>query len=50
MFTPILIAKYAQLKGFYISKLSQKYDNAQKHVDISCKKYIIKLWKGFQQG
>lgn len=37
MFTPILIVKYAQLKDFYISKLSQKY------VDISCKKYIIKL-------
>ena len=43
MFTPILIVEYAQLKDFYISKLSQKYDNTQKHVDISGKKYIIKL-------
>lgn len=37
MFTPILIAKYAQLKGFYISKLSQKYENAQKHVTYRVK-------------
>lgn len=43
MFTPILIVKYAQLKDPYISKLSQKYENEQKHVDISGKKYIIKL-------
>ncbi len=43
MLTPILIVKYAQLMGFYISKLSQKYENAQKYVDISGKKYIIKL-------
>lgn len=37
MLTPILIVKYAQLRDFYISNLSQKY------VDISGKKYIIKL-------
>lgn len=43
MFTPILIVKYTQLRDFCISKLSQKYENAQKHVDISDKKYIIKL-------
>ena len=43
MFTPILIIKYAQLRDFYISNLSQKCENAQKHVDISGKKYIIKL-------
>ena len=43
MFTPILIVKYAQLRDFYIGELSQKYENAQKHVDISGKKYIIKL-------
>lgn len=43
MFTPILIVKYAQLRDFCISKLSQKYENAQKYVDISDKKYIIKL-------
>ena len=43
MLTPILIVKYAQLRDFYISKLSQKCENAQKHVDISGKKYIIKL-------
>lgn len=43
MFTPILIVKYAQLRDFCISKLSQKYENAQKHVDICDKKYIIKL-------
>lgn len=43
MFTPILIVKYAQLRDFCISKLSQKYENSQKHVDISDKKYIIKL-------
>ena len=43
MLTPILIIKYAQLKGLHISELSQKYENAQKHVDISGKKYIIKL-------
>ena len=43
MLTPILIVKYAQLRELYISKLSQKYENAQKHVDISDKKYIIKL-------
>ena len=43
MLTPILIVKYAQLRELYISKLSQKYENAQKYVDISGKKYIIKL-------
>ena len=43
MLTPILIVKYAQLRNSYISKLSQKYETAQKHVDISGKKYIIKL-------
>ena len=43
MVTPILIIRYAQLRGFYISKLSQKYENVQKYVDISGKKYIIKL-------
>lgn len=43
MVTPILIVKYAQLRALCISKLSQKYENAQKHVDISDKKYIIKL-------
>lgn len=43
MLTPILIVKYAQLRDFYISNLSQKYENAQKYVDISDKKYIIKL-------
>ena len=43
MVTPILIIRYAQLRDFYISELSQKYENAQKHVDISGKKYIIKL-------
>ncbi len=43
MFTPILIVKYAQLRDFYIGKFSQKCENAQKYVDISGKKYIIKL-------
>ena len=43
MVTPILIIRYAQLRDFYISELSQKYENAQKYVDISGKKYIIKL-------
>ena len=43
MLTPILIVKCAQLKEYYISKLSQKCEDAQKHVDISGKKYIIKL-------
>ena len=43
MVTPVWLVKYAQLKDFYISELSQKYENAQKHVDISGKKYIIKL-------
>lgn len=32
MLTPILIVKYAQLRDFYISNLSQKYENA-----VSCK-------------
>lgn len=43
MLTPILIIRCAQLRAFYISKLLQKYENAQKYVDISGKKYIIKL-------
>ena len=43
MVTPILVVKYAQLRVFYISKLLQKCENAQKYVDISGKKYIIKL-------
>lgn len=43
MVTPILIIRYAQLRDFYISELSQKCENAQKYVDISGKKYIIKL-------
>ncbi len=43
MLTPISIIRYAQLRGFYIGRLSQKCENAQKYVDISDKKYIIKL-------
>lgn len=43
MFTPILIVECAQLRDLYISELSQKYENEQKHVDICDKKYIIKL-------
>lgn len=43
MVTPVWFIRYAQLKEHYISKLSQKCEDAQKHVDISGKKYIIKL-------
>ena len=43
MVTPVWFVRYVQLKERYISKLSQKCENAQKHVDISGKKYIIKL-------
>lgn len=43
MVTPVWLVRYAQLKEYYISKLSQKCEDAQKHVDISGKKYIIKL-------
>lgn len=43
MVTPVQFVRYAQLKEHYISKLLQKCENAQKYVDISDKKYIIKL-------